>query len=66
MNCFCKRDLETEMIVSKETSEKYVKVKRWLIIKRLFLAIIHSIFAFLITLLYFLDIVSDILLSFKN
>jgi hypothetical protein len=65
MNCFCKRVSGRELIVSKETFDNYVKLKRWFLIKRIFWAIIHSILAFLITLLYYLDIGSDILLSFR-
>ncbi len=65
MNCLCKRVTESELIVSKEIFDNYVKLKRWFLIKRIFWAIIHSILAFLITLLYYLDIGSDILLSFR-
>jgi hypothetical protein len=65
MNCLCKRVTESELIVSKETFDNYVKLKRWFLIKRIFWAIIHSILAFLITLLYYLDIGSDILLSIR-
>jgi hypothetical protein len=65
MNCFCNKDPESEMIVSKETFDKYVKAKMLFLIKRIFRAIIHSISALLITLLYYFDIGSDVLLSIR-
>jgi hypothetical protein len=65
MKCFCKRVSGRELIVSKETFDKYVKLKRWFLTKRIFWAVIHSISALLATLLYYLDIVSDINLSIE-
>jgi hypothetical protein len=51
-----------ELIVDDEKFNKFLKLKRWIMMKRISLAIIHSIYTILMTILYYADIGSDILL----